>query len=230
MTRYVPGLYPWPFDGDLSPSNTALLIIDMQIDFCGEGGWVHSRGVDIANTRRAIAPIRALLEVMRPAGYHIIHTREGHRPDLSDLPANKAWRSRRRTGKGIGDQGPLGRFLVRGEPNWDIVPELAPAPGEVVIDKPGKGAFMGTDLDVILRTRGIRNLIVTGVTTDCCVQSTLRDANDRGYECLLLEDCCGAAEHANHLAQVEMFKLMNGLWGSIAASHDVINTLKAKAA
>jgi len=229
MPTHVPGLYPWPFDGNLAPDNTALLIIDMQIDFCGEGGWVHSRGADLRNTRRAIAPIARLLEVVRPLGFTVIHTREGHRPDLSDLPANKAWRSAQATGKGIGAMGPLGRFLVRGEPNWDIVPELAPAEGEIVIDKPGKGAFMATDLDTVLALKGIRNLMIAGVTTDCCVQSTLRDANDRGFECLLLEDCCGAADHANHEAQIEIFRLSGGLWGSISTSDQVIATLEARA-
>lgn len=226
MTLHVPGLYPWPFDGDLTARNTALLVIDMQIDFCGEGGWVHSTGVDIANTRRAIAPIARLLATLRPLGYTIIHTREGHRPDLSDLPANKAWRSRQMTGKGIGDTGPLGRFLVRGEPNWDIVPELTPAPGEIVIDKSGKGSFHATDLDAILRLRGLRNLIVTGVTTDCCVQSTLRDANDRGFECLLLEDCCGAATMDHHQRQIEIFRIMEGLYGSVGTSADLIAVLE----
>jgi nicotinamidase-related amidase len=216
MSIHVPGLYPWPFDGDLRPENTALIIIDMQIDFCGEGGWVHSLGVDLVNTRRAIAPIGRLLETLRPLGYTIIHTREGHRPDLSDLPANKAWRSAQ-------------TFLVRGEPNWDIVPELKPVDGEIVIDKSGKGAFLGTDLDLILRLKGVRNLIVTGVTTDCCVQSTLRDANDRGFECVLLEDCCGAGTHDHHERQLDIFRIMDGLYGSISTSGDLIEALKASA-
>jgi nicotinamidase-related amidase len=229
MSIHVPGLYPWPFDGDLRPENTALIIIDMQIDFCGEGGWVHSLGVDLVNTRRAIAPIGRLLETLRPLGYTIIHTREGHRPDLSDLPANKAWRSAQTTSRGIGAKGPMGRFLVRGEPNWDIVPELKPVDGEIVIDKSGKGAFLGTDLDLILRLKGVRNLIVTGVTTDCCVQSTLRDANDHGFECVLLEDCCGAGTHDHHERQLDIFRIMDGLYGSISTSGDLIEALKASA-
>lgn len=228
MTIHVPGLYHWPFDGDLRPENTALIVIDMQIDFCGIGGWVHSLGVDITNTRRAIEPIARLLSVLRPLGYTIIHTREGHRPDLSDLPANKAWRSAQLTGKGIGAKGPLGRFLVRGEPNWEIVPELAPAEGEIVIDKSGKGSFHGTDLDTILQLKGIRNLIITGVTTDCCVQSTLRDANDRGFECILLDDCCGAATHDHHARQIDIFRIMDGLYGSVAQSNELIAAIEAK--
>ncbi|MBL26886.1 MAG: cysteine hydrolase [Rhodospirillaceae bacterium] len=224
MATYVPGLYPWPFDGDLSPRNTALIAIDMQVDFCGPDGWLDQRGLDIANTRRAIAPLQRVMAAMRAAGYPVLHTREGHRPDLSDLPENKRWRSRQ-AGLGIGDEGRLGRVLTRGEPGWEIIPEVAPLPGETVIDKSGKGSFYATDLDQILRSKGIRNLVITGVTTDCCVQSTMRDANDRGYECLLLEDCCGAAEHANHLAQIHMLTLAGGHYGSISTADALIETL-----
>lgn len=221
MASFVEGLYPWPFDGDLRPENTALIAIDMQVDFCGHGGWIDRRGFDIEITRQPIAPMQRLFDKLRAVGYPIIHTREGHRPDLSDLPANKQWRSRQ-MGYGIGDPSPCGRALTRGEPGWQIIPELTPFPGEIVIDKPGKGSFYATDLDQILRTKGIRNLIVTGVTTDCCVQSTMRDANDRGYECLLLEDCCAATEQANHDAQIEMFKLCGGHYGSISTSDAVL--------
>jgi biuret amidohydrolase len=205
---------PYPFE--FEPVSSALLIIDMQRDFLEDGGFGASLGNDVGLLRRAIEPTRRVLAAAREAGMRVIHTREGHRPDLADLPAAKWGRGRLATR--IGDRGPMGRILVRGEPGHDIIPELAPMPGEPVVDKPGKGAFYATDLEAMLRSRGVARLAVCGVTTEVCVNTTVREANDRGFDCLVLEDCVASYFEAFHKAGLEMIKSQGGIFGWVAPS------------
>lgn len=216
--------HAFPISGDFSTANTALMVVDMQIDFCGEDGLMAARGADIAAMRRPIPAIGRVLAAARAAGMPVIHTREGHAPDLSDLPATKAsWDM----GAAVGQTGPSGRYLVRGEPCWNIVPELAPRDGETVIDKTGYGAFYGTDLERHLATAGIASLVITGVTTDCCVTSTLRGAVDRGFDCLVLEDCCASASPAAHAATITI--LERGVFGSVSDAETFLGALEARA-
>ena len=218
--------YPWPYDGSVSVDKLALICIDWQVDFCGPGGYVEAMGYDIGLTRAGLPATRRLLDRARRLGMLVVHTREGHPPDLSDLPANKRWRSAR-IGAEIGGAGPRGRILVRGEPGWQIVPEVAPVPGEVIVDKPGKGAFYATSLDLVLRTRGITHLVLTGITTDVCVHTTMREANDRGFECLLLTDCVGATDRGNHEAAIKMVTMQGGVFGAVAPSAALLEALAA---
>ena len=214
-----------PYEFVCDPAATALLVIDMQRDFLERGGFGEMLGNDVAHLRRAVAPTRRVLDAFRARGLPVIHTREGHRPDLSDCPPSK--RRRGKLATGIGDRGPMGRILVRGEPGHDIVDELRPAPGEPVIDKPGKGAFYATDLEAQLRGLGVQSLVVTGVTTEVCVQTTVREANDRGYECLVLEDCVASYVPELHAAALAMVKAQGGIFGWVAPSDRLLRALDA---
>jgi len=205
-----------PYELEFDPKTTALLIIDMQRDFVMPGGFGEALGNDVTPLQATIAPTKRVLEAARQKGMLVIHTREGHRPDLTDCPPTKLVRGRGKTR--IGDPGPMGRILVRGEIGHDIVPELYPAPGEPVIDKPGKGAFYATDLELILRDRGIKTLIVCGVTTEVCVNTSVREANDRGYECVVLSDCVGSYFPEFQRAALAMIKAQGGIFGWVSAS------------
>lgn len=200
---------------------TAIVIIDMQRDFLEPGGFGDSLGNDIAQLTRAVAPCRALLARARELGITIIHTREGHRPDLTDAPRAKIERGE--PAVRIGAEGPMGRILIRGEPGHDIVPELYPLPGEPVIDKPGKGAFYATDLQAILRNRNIEALIVCGVTTEVCVHTTVREANDRGYRCIVPGDCCGSYFPEFHEVGLRMIAAQGGIFGWVTDSSKILS-------
>jgi nicotinamidase-related amidase len=215
--------YPYAFD----PSATALIVIDMQRDFLEPGGFGESLGNDVSRLRRTIAPLRALLAAWRSAGLPVIHTREGHLADLSDCPPSKL--ARGVPSMRIGDPGPRGRILIRGEEGHGIVDELAPAAGEPVVDKPGKGAFYATDLGELLAAKGIRSLVVTGVTTEVCVHTTVREANDRGYECLVLSDCVGSYFPEFQRVALDMVAAQGGIFGWVATSADLLGALPTPA-
>lgn len=219
MTKqYTVQAKPYAFEMDLD--TTALIIIDMQRDFLYPGGFGEQLGNDVSTTNSIIPNVKRVLEKAREKELLVIHTREGHRPDLTDLPESKEKR-----GGGIGEEGPMGRILVRGEYGHDIVDELQPVEGEVVLDKPGKGAFYQTDLATILQNKNIKTLLVAGVTTHVCVQSTIREANDRGYECLMLEDCCAAFDKQDHEDSIRMINQQGGIFGWTTESENLLNAI-----
>ena len=225
MERYVEAeSYPFPYDGDLRPRNTAVLVIDMQMDFCGYGGWADTAGANMNVMRAPIEGHTKVLRAARENGFHVVYTREGHRADGSDLMEVKQFRLRR-TGAGVGDRTELGRVLIRGEPGWEIIPELTPEPDEPIVDKPGSGAFYCTELEHILRRRGVRNLIIMGVTTEVCVNTTLREASDRGFDNLLLEDCCAATVSELHQAAVEMVRSPDSIFGAVSSSDKFVQAI-----
>ena len=224
MATVAAAPYPFAFE----PAHAALLIIDMQRDFLEPGGFGEALGNDVAQLRPAIAPLVALLAAARQASMLVIHTREGHRPDLSDLHESK--RVRGRAALTIGDEGPMGRVLVIGEPGHEIIPELSPAPGEPVIDKPGKGAFYATDLAERIAEHGVTQLIVGGVTTEVCVHTTVREANDRGLDCLVLADGTASYFPEFHAAALKMIAAQGGIFGWVGHSRSVIDALTAPAA
>jgi nicotinamidase-related amidase len=216
-----------PYAFQFDPASCALVIIDMQRDFVDPGGFGEALGNDVALLRKAIDPIKRLLAASRRVGMLVIHTREGHRPDLADLPPAKKARGKFKTG--IGDKGPMGRILIRGEYGHDIIDALKPKPGEPVVDKPGKGAFFATDLETMLKNRGIKQLIVCGVTTEVCVNTTVREANDRGFDCLVPEDCVASYFPAFQKAALEMIKAQGGIFGWVGDSAKLVAVLgKAK--
>jgi nicotinamidase-related amidase len=212
-----------PYEFQFDPARTALLIIDMQRDFLEPGGFGEALGNDVSRLNAAVRPCMALLESARDNGLFVIHTREGHRADMADAPKAKVERGA--PSLRIGDSGPMGRILIRGEPGHDIVPDLYPRPGEAIIDKPGKGAFFATDLHLILQNRGIENLIVCGVTTEVCVNTTVREANDRGYRCIVPSDCCASYFQEFHDVALRMIKAQGGIFGWVSDSARVIEAL-----
>jgi nicotinamidase-related amidase len=223
MRRVTVEAEPAPLSIDID--SAALLIIDMQRDFLEAGGFGEALGNDVSRLQAAVAPCKAILAAARRLGMLVIHTREGHRPDLTDAPPLKVERGDPKNR--IGARGPMGRILVRGEPGHDIIPELYPLRDEPVIDKPGKGAFYQTDFELVLRNRRIDTLFVCGVTTEVCVNTTVREANDRGFRCIVLSDCCASYFPEFHQAGLAMIKAQGGIFGSVAGSGPLVEALAA---
>jgi nicotinamidase-related amidase len=222
-TRHGVEIEAEPYEFECSVANTALLIVDMQRDFVSQGGFGEFLGNDVSAVRDAIQPTQCVLKTAREVGLPVIYTREGHESHLADCPPSK--QERGRLDVGIGDEGPMGDVLVRGEDGHEIVPELEPEPEDVVIDKPGKGSFYATDLNLILQNQDIDNLIVTGVTTEVCVHTTIREANDRGYDCLMLEDCVGSYFEEFQRVGVKMIKAQGGIFGWVTDSESLTDAL-----
>jgi nicotinamidase-related amidase len=223
MTVVTIAAAPQPLDLDLA--RTALMIIDMQRDFLEPGGFGETLGNDVSRLQAAVGPCRAMLDAARALGMLVVHTREGHRADLSDAPPAKVMRGA--PSLRIGAPGPMGRILIRGEPGHEIVPALAPRAGEPVIDKPGKGAFHATELEQVLRVRGIETLLVCGVTTEVCVHTTVREANDRGYRAVVLADCCASYFPEFHEVGLRMIAAQGGIFGWVSSSTDVLAGIAA---
>jgi nicotinamidase-related amidase len=214
---------PYPFEMD--PASTALVIIDMQRDFLLPGGFGESLGNDVSMLTKVVEPLGKLLAASRAAGMMVIHTREGHRPDMTDCPPAKL--ARGKSDMPIGSDGPNGRILIRGEVGHDIIEELAPADGEAILDKPGKGAFYATDLELMLRNGAIKSLIVTGVTTEVCVHTTVREANDRGFECLVPSDCVGSYFQEFHEVGLKMIAAQGGIFGWVTPSDELLSAMES---
>ena len=225
MVHVVADPYPWPGICTLSPDTTALLVIDMQNDFCSHGGYIDAMGYGVQATRDIIPRLKSVLDECRRLGFHIVHTRETYRGDLTNCPLTRQWRTPR-AGAGVGSIGPMGRLLIEGQAGWDIIPELYPFPDEVIVNKSSRGAFYSTDLDLILRQWGVSNLILTGVTTDVCVHSTMREADDRGYDCLLLEDCTHATEATAKAGAILTIKTEGGVFGAVSNSASLLQAIR----
>ncbi|MBW8635932.1 cysteine hydrolase [Hoeflea sp. WL0058] len=218
--------YPFPLAGALSVETTAFLFIDMQGDFCRPGGFMDAQGLDVAALASGLGNAARLLAAARAGGFAVIHTREGYAADLSDAPPNRLWKGRGDDQPAVGDAGPHGRYLIRGEPGWEIMPEVAPIVGETVLDKPSYGTFVSTDIDRRLRAKGVANLVVCGVTSDCCVHQTVQEALDRGFDCLTVADASAAGFAPVHERMMEQIGLKGGVFGAAASTDAVLAALR----